>query len=149
MAAKDGDPKDGKMLGPWNMDVVRVSPNGRWVAYDSNESGRSEVYVQAFPPGEGKWQVSTSGGMEPAWREDGKEMYFVSGDKLIAVGVKTDLPVFDTEVSRPLFEVHLESTTRRTRYQVASNGQRFLINSPIQTTTPITVAINWATDLVR
>jgi Tol biopolymer transport system component/DNA-binding winged helix-turn-helix (wHTH) protein len=141
--------QDVKTLGPWNMEVVRISPNGRWVAYDSNESGRSEVYVQAFPPGQGKWQVSTAGGTEPAWREDGKEMYFVGGDKLIAVGVKTDQPVFETDVSRPLFEVHLESTTRRTRYQVASNGQRFLINLPIQTTTPITVAINWATDLAR
>jgi Tol biopolymer transport system component/DNA-binding winged helix-turn-helix (wHTH) protein len=138
-----------KMLGPWQMQVVRISPNSRWVTYDSNESGRSEVYVQAFPPGEGKWQVSTAGGIEPAWREDGKEIYFVSGDKLVAVGVKTDQPAFETEVARPLFEVHLESTTRRTRYQVASNGQRFLINLPIQTTTPITVAVNWAADLVR
>ena len=143
------DSKDAKPLGPFTMENVRISPNGRWVAYTSNESGRSEVYVQQFPPAEGKWQVSTAGGTEPAWREDGKELFFVSGDKLIAVNVKTDGPVFEAELSKPLFDVHLESTTRRTRYQVGSNGQRFLINLPIQTTTPITVSINWVTGLSR
>ena len=143
------DTKDGKLLGPYVMDNIRISPNSRWLAYTSTESGRSEVYVQAFPPGAGKWQISTAGGAEPAWREDGKELYFISDNKLFAVGVKTDGPIFSAEVSKPLFDVHLESTTRRTRYQVASNGQRFLINLPIQTTAPITLAINWANGLTR
>jgi len=143
------DTKDGKLLGPYVMDNIRISPNSRWLAYTSTETGRSEVYVQAFPPGAGKWQISTGGGAEPAWRQDGKELYFISDNKLFAVGVKTDGPIFSAEVSKPLFEVHLESTTRRTRYQVASNGQRFLINLPIQTTAPITLAINWASNLTR
>jgi hypothetical protein len=126
------------------MENSRLSPNGRWVAYTSNESGRSEVYVQSFPPSEGKWQISTEGGLEPNWRRDGKELYYTSGDKLIAMEVKTDSPVFEPGLAKPLFAVHLEATTRRSRYEAAANGRRFLINLPVESSSPVTVAINWA-----
>jgi len=132
-----------KPWGPFAMENARLSPNGRWVAYTSNQSGRSEVYVQSFPPSEGKWQVSADGGMEPTWRKDGKELYYVSGDKLVAMDVKTDAPVFEPGVARPLFSVHLEATTRRSRYEAAANGHRFLVNLPVESSSPLSVAINW------
>jgi Tol biopolymer transport system component len=134
----------GATLGPFALENPRISPNGRWVAYTSNQSGRSEVYVQSFPPAEGKWQISNSGGSEPAWREDGKELFFNSGEGLCAMPVKTDLPVFEPGVEKLLFPVRFETTVRRTHYQPASNGRRFLVNVPIEASSPITISINWA-----
>jgi eukaryotic-like serine/threonine-protein kinase len=136
-------PGGGKILGPYAMENPRISPNGRWVAYTSNQSGRSEVYVQNFLPSEGKWQISAMGGTEPAWRADGKELFFINADKLFAMQVKTDSLVFEPGVAKPLFSVRLETAVRRSRYQVAGNGQRFLINVPLESPSPITVSTNW------
>jgi Tol biopolymer transport system component/DNA-binding winged helix-turn-helix (wHTH) protein len=133
----------GKPTGPYAMEYPAISPDGRWVAYTSNESGRAEVYVQAFPPTEGRWQVSTSGGTEPLWRKDGKELYYLSGDRLMAVDVKTIGGAFEPGLSRSLFEVRLEFTRRRSRYQVADNGRRFLVNLPLESSSPVTITINW------
>ncbi len=133
----------GKRLGPFAMETPTISPNGRWVAYASTQSGRSEVSVQGFPALEGKWQVSSTGGAEPLWSRDGKELYFLSGSKLVALPVRTDAKVFESGPAKPLFEVALNSTARRTVYQVASQGQRFLFNLPLESSSPITVTINW------
>jgi eukaryotic-like serine/threonine-protein kinase len=133
----------GKPTGPYPMEYPSISPDNRWVAYTSNESGRAEVYVQSFPPTEGRWQVSTTGGTEPLWRKDGKELYYMSGDRLMAVEVKTNARAFEPGASRVLFEVRLESTRRRSRYQVADNGKRFLMNLPIESSSPVTVTVNW------
>ena len=111
------------------MEAPKISPNGRWVAYGSDTSGRSEVYVQSFPRAEGKWQVSTTGGTEPSWRGDGKELFYIRGDNLMAMSVRTDLQAFEFGVAKPLFEVQLETRPRR-RYQVAAKGQRFSLTSP-------------------
>ena len=134
----------GKVAGPYPMEYPAVSPDSRWVAYTSNESGRTEVYVQTFPPTEGRWQISTTGGTEPLWRNDGKELYYLSGDKLMAVEVKTNSGALEPGVARVLFEARLESTRRRSRYQVADNGRRFLVNLPIESSSPVTVTVNWA-----
>jgi eukaryotic-like serine/threonine-protein kinase len=134
----------GKPAGPFAMEYPRISPDGRWVAYTSDESGRTEVYVQSFPPTEGRWQVSTDGGTEPLWQQDNKELYYVSGDRFMAVDVKTSPRAFEARTPRILFEVHLESTRRRSRYQVADNGRRFLVNLPVESSSPVTVAVNWA-----
>jgi eukaryotic-like serine/threonine-protein kinase len=138
-------PADGseKRLGPFSMETPTISPNGRWVAYASNQSGRSEVYVQGFPSLEGKWQISSTGGAEPLWSPDGKELYFLSGNRLVAVPVRTDAKVFQPGAAKPLFEVALNSTARRTVYQVASLGQRFLFNLPLESSSPITITMNW------
>src|SRR5215469_991122 len=104
---------------------ANISPNGRWVAYQSSEPGREEVYVQSFPPSGSKWQVSTAGGEEPYWRRDGKEMFFISGKMLTAVEVQTDEMAFRSGRPMPLFAIRLEVEARRNRYQVAGNGQRF------------------------
>jgi Tol biopolymer transport system component/DNA-binding winged helix-turn-helix (wHTH) protein len=134
----------GKPTGPYPMEYPSVSPDGRWVAYTSTESGRIEVYVQSFPPTEGRWQVSTAGGTEPLWRKDGKELYYISGDRLMAVDVKPSTGAFESGIPKMLFEVRLESTRRRSRYQVADNGRRFLVNLPIESSSPVTVTLNWA-----
>jgi hypothetical protein len=83
------------------------------------------------------------GGTEPAWRADGKELFFINADKLFAMQVKTDSLVFEPGVAKPLFSVRLETAVRRSRYQVAGNGQRFLINVPLESPSPITVSTNW------
>ena len=134
---------NGKPLGPYQMDHATISPNGKWAAYTSDQSGRSEVYVQSFPNSDGKWQISTNGGTEPAWRKDGKELFYISGgNELIALAVKTESPAFESGVSRPLFKANVEARVRR-RYQVAANGQRFLLSVPVEVSAPITVVLNW------
>ena len=130
---------------------ANISPNGKWVAYQSNESGRQEVYVQSFPPSGSQWQVSTAGGEEPYWRGDGKEMFYISGKTLMAVDVNSDERAFRSEKPTPLFEVRLEVDSRRSRYQVTGDGQRFLVNVPLESTLsePITVVTNWVSGVKR
>jgi len=130
----------------------QFSPDGRWIAYVSNESGPDEVYVASFQgpggaPG-GKWQVSTSGGTQPRWRGDGKEIFFVSPapeNTLMAATVTARDTGFEVGAIKPLFAVR-PSGTPRNSYQVSADGQRFLVNmGPAQsaTPTPITVVVNW------
>ncbi len=102
----------------------RFSPDGRWIAYSSDESGRFEVYVRPFPGPGGKWQVSTSGGDLPEWRRDGKELFYLSADeKIMAVPVRLD-PAFQAGSPAALFPVPHIFT-----YQVSADGQRFLVNT--------------------
>ncbi|MBI3472582.1 MAG: PD40 domain-containing protein [Candidatus Solibacter usitatus] len=87
---------------PFSESQGQLSPDGRWVAYRSNESGKPEVYVQPFPPSGGKWQISTAGGHEPRWRRDGKELFYTLGQKIRAVPVKTEGATFEAGIpSRP------------------------------------------------
>ncbi|MGH9317676.1 MAG: TolB family protein, partial [Thermoanaerobaculia bacterium] len=125
------------------------SPDGRWIAYASNESGRFEIYVQPFPGPGGKWQISTAGGTAPVWRRDGKELFYLALDrKLMAVEVKTG-PAFEAGVARPLFQARLRNDPDR-EYDVSADGQRFLVNVPLaeETSPPITLVQNW-TALLR
>jgi Tol biopolymer transport system component/DNA-binding winged helix-turn-helix (wHTH) protein len=143
---------DRKPVGPLPIGLnPEISPNGRWVAYQSDESGRVEVYVQSFPPSGAKWMVSAAGGGEPHWRSDGRELFYIAGNRLIAVEVKSEAQVFEAAAPQPLFEVRLEALVRRNRYQVASNGQRFLVNVPLETPSSslITVVVNWSAGLKR
>jgi len=92
-----------------------ISPDGRWLAYHSTESGRSEVYVRPFPSGSGKWPVSTDGGVYMRWRRDGKELFYVnnvSGSPLMAVPIQTDGSTFRAGIPRVLFDTHLSAGTR-------------------------------------
>jgi Tol biopolymer transport system component len=125
----------------------QFASNSRWIAYRSNESGRDEVYVQGVSPdgarGQGKWQVSTAGGVEPRWRRDGKELFYLAGSTLMAVDVKTDGASFEAGIPKPLFETHVLGELRRNRYVVTRDGQRFLVVSTVeQTTEPIHVLVN-------
>jgi dipeptidyl aminopeptidase/acylaminoacyl peptidase len=127
------------------------SPNGRLVAYSSNESGRVEVHVQTFPLTDRQWPVSTTGGYEPRWRADGREMYYLSLDqKLMAVGVGPG-PSFGAPTK--LFQVRVagDANLNRTHYVPSRDGRRFLINTPTGDTAivPITVVLNWTAALKK
>ncbi len=135
------------------------SPDGRWIAYTSSESGRPEVYVRAFmAPGSaasssadpaGKWQVSRDSAQlqQPRWRADGKELFFVSRQTVMAVNVSL-APVFQSGNPQPLFRLPLTAT----RWDVTSDGKRFLATVPTdaaQDAEPITVVLNWTALLPR
>jgi eukaryotic-like serine/threonine-protein kinase len=132
---------------------ARFSPNGRYIAYSSNETGTYEVYVRSFPDPTSKWQVSSGGGQHPEWRHDGKELYFISSGKLVAVDVSTDGPQFQSGVPKPLFAVDFrpDRASGNGVYAVTGDGQRFLAvtNVEQQTIAPATVVMNWAADLKR
>jgi hypothetical protein len=122
----------------------------RWVAYSSIESRREiEVFVQSFPAGAGKFQVSTGGGTQPRWRRDGKELFYMAGNgKVMAVDVKT-APRFEAGIPHVLFESHISNPVAANafRYDVSADGQRFLINMQVRSEAtapqPVTVVLNW------
>jgi Tol biopolymer transport system component/predicted Ser/Thr protein kinase len=128
----------------------QFSPDGRWVAYWSDESGKNEVYVVPFPGPGGKWQVSTGGGQAPRWRQDGSEIFYVSPDnKLMAATVNGKDSSFEVGAIKPLFATRPGGP--RNWYTVSPDGQRFLINTaPEQATVePLTVVLNWTAGLKR
>ena len=126
---------------------ARFSPNGRYVAYTSDETGRYEIYVQTFPEHLGKWQISTFGGMEPSWRGDGKELFYLGAkDEMMEVEVNTDSQEFHAGVPKQLFQVPLVTGFGwRNRYAASADGQRFLMLLPSgeNVSSPITVVLNW------
>jgi Tol biopolymer transport system component/predicted Ser/Thr protein kinase len=128
-------------------DHARLSPDGRWIAYVSLESGRREVFVQNFPAAGGKWQVSNNGGTEPSWRGDGRELYFIEGADFKAVEVKAAGSSFEAGIPKTLFAVQLDSINRRSRYVATPDGKRFLfVTTPRSIdTTPFIVVQNWQT----
>ena len=133
----------------FNERFAKLSPNGQWLAYVSDETKRNEVYVQSFsgtPSGAGgKWQVSTSGGNYPVWSRDGKELFFIGSDqKLMAVEVNSGAK-FEAGVPKPLFE-----TRGATSFDVSKDG-RFLIATQTEqsASTPITVVVNWMAGLKK
>jgi Tol biopolymer transport system component len=125
----------------------RFSPNGRWIAYSSSESGTNQVYVRPFPPASGQWMVSTNGGTHARWRGDGKELFYMSADrKLMAVDVKEDGNRFAAGTPKPLFEIRTVAFfAGGSQYDVTDDGQRFLVNIPFEESspTPMTVVLNW------
>ncbi|MFY9979246.1 MAG: protein kinase [Candidatus Sulfotelmatobacter sp.] len=129
----------------------RFSPDGKWVAYASSESGKWEIYVTSFPEGDGKWQVSNAGGTEPRWRGDGKELFYLSPDnKMMSVSVKTGAN-FDAGTPAALFQAYpreFVATSEQFFYDVTRDGQKFLINTQLKSAkTPISVVLNWSSML--
>ena len=128
-----------------------VSSDGRWIAYQSDESGRYEVYVRPFPDAQGgKWQISSDSGTDPRWRRDGTELFYFAGDdKLMAVTVRPDASGFTTVKTESLFQV--AKTTNRTNYAVTADGQRFLVNAILDTgnAAGLTVVLNWTATLKK
>ncbi|MFP5208410.1 MAG: winged helix-turn-helix domain-containing protein [Acidobacteriota bacterium] len=133
--------------GAFGAHSASFSPNGRYVAYASNETGRLEVYVESFPRQTGKWEVSTSGGAEPVWRRDGKELYYLTpDDKLMAVAVSTVSGKFQAGIPKELFQAKLPPIAFwRNLYVASPDGQRFLMVVPANEVkpAPITVVVNW------
>ena len=125
---------------------ARFSPDGRYIAYTSDETGQNEVFIQTFPQHLGKWQVSNSGGMEPMWRRDGKELFYLRGDNTVmSASVRPDAGGFQAGIPKPLFAVQLAGTGLRNSYVVSPDGQRFLVLVPAGDARPepITVIVNW------
>ena len=142
---------------PFNERLGQFSPDGRWIAYTSDESGSLQVYVQSFPAGAGKFQVSTAGGSQPRWRREGKEMFYIGTDgRLMAVDVKTSAK-FEAGEPKALFDPQLlvrDSAEVYVHYDVTADGKRFLVNSlnsaadgPAEA--PITVVVNWLAGVKR
>jgi len=132
----------------------QFSPDGRWVAYASNESGKWEIFVAPFPGPGGNWKVSAAGGSEPRWRRDGRELFYLAPDgKLMAVEVKAGA-TFEAGAATPLFQTRRRVTVSSTdmfSYDVAPDGQRFLVAKDVGelTSSPLTVVLNWAEGLKR
>jgi serine/threonine protein kinase/Tol biopolymer transport system component len=132
----------------------RFSPDGRFMAYVSNESGTAQIYVQNFPPSGGKWMVSINGGSQPKWRRDGKELFFISADsKLMLVQVKSDGANFEAGTPQPLFEAHITAGPPivGSNYAISKDGQRFLLNVLAEDSSPDPAVFvqNWTTALKR
>ncbi|HEX4945602.1 MAG TPA: hypothetical protein VFZ34_02915, partial [Blastocatellia bacterium] len=134
---------------PFSETQGRFSPDGRWIAYTSNDQERIEVYVQTFPASGGKWQISTSGGSQPWWRSDGKELYYLSNDgKLMAVEVKPG-GSFEAGASRALFDLApSRAIGGGSSYAVTAAGDRFLFVTAREEAASLqfTVVTNWTTE---
>jgi Tol biopolymer transport system component len=134
---------------PFTEAQPQVSPNGQWIAYTSNQSGGDEVHIQRFPGGGEQKQVSAAGGVQPRWRHDGKELFYLAGNQnLMAVPVTTE-PTFTVGRGTPLFRTRLvaqgsQSVGFATMYDVTADGQRFLLNVlPDDPGPTITIVSNW------
>jgi hypothetical protein len=128
-----GDKKPVPLLQATYAEVYpQVSPDGRWMAYQSSETGRAEIYVKPFPQGEVKWQVSTDGGQYPRWRRDnGRELFYYFNNAVIAVDIRAVGSSIDPGVPRTLFGVGSPSAALAHapyhRFAVTADGQRFLV----------------------
>ena len=125
-----------------------LSPDRRWLAYASDVSGRLEVYVQSFPDGGGKRQISTGGGDNPRWRRDGRELFYHAGDgKIMAAPVRSG-ESFEMGAAISLFEFRAGTVEGFAPYAVTADGQRFLISAVVETESnaPLTVVVNWAAE---
>ena len=145
---------DGNTSRPWLQTAAMesypaISPNGQWVAYVSNESGPREVYVRPLS-GSGQYLVSTDGGVEPVWSRDGRELFYWNGDQLYVVGIGSG-ETFQRDTPVPLFERAHRAGTFSQGYDVAPDGQRFLIVTPEEQTvvSQLDLVQNWFTELER
>ncbi|MBM3767783.1 MAG: hypothetical protein FJW32_20540 [Acidobacteria bacterium] len=127
----------------------QVSPDGKWLAYDSSEVGGREVFVESIPPGKGKWQISRNGARGPRWRRDGKELYFADGLTLMAVEIGP-APGGAIQPGQPkaLFQMNTISSSDGYRFTVSPDGQRFYyvapMNSNVRAAPPaVTITLNW------
>ena len=128
----------------------RLSPDGRWLAYTSTESGREEVYVTHFPSGSGRWQVSQTGGTAPTWRGDSNEIYYIGVDGFFhSVTVNRKSGEFETDQVQTLFPVPFVAPIGNP-YDPSPDGQRFAFSTYPQTApTPLVLVTNWTTDLKK
>jgi eukaryotic-like serine/threonine-protein kinase len=128
----------------FNESQAQFSPDGKWMAYVSDESGGPQIYVQSFPMLSGKFQISSDGGTQPRWRRDGKELFYLAPDrKMMAVTVRTGA-TFEAGTPQTLFETTLDVAFLGPNYAVAADGQRFLLNTPVESASaPMTIVLNW------
>jgi eukaryotic-like serine/threonine-protein kinase len=133
--------------------VARFSPDGKWLAYASNESGRWEIYVTSFPAAHGKWQVSSAGGEQPKWRSDGKRVVLPRAGR--QDHGHTRYHRYQLRCGSPvvLFQANpreMVATSERFSYDVSKDGQRFLINTQLKSAlTPMSVVMDWTASLTK
>jgi hypothetical protein len=135
----------------------QISPDGRWIAYVSDVTGSPHVFVRPFDGGAGRWLISPSGGFEPRWRGDGRELFYLAPDRtLMSVDVRATSGTFVASDPHPLFRTNLAgsylgsafpNSRVRNEYQVAADGQRFLLNEPVEGASAyaVRVLVNWGT----
>jgi Tol biopolymer transport system component len=132
----------------------QFSPDGKWVAYASNESGRWEVYVSSFPAPGGNWKISSAGGSEPRWRSDGKEVFYLASDGKLMAATVNEGPPFEAGVAAALFQTRRReriSATDLFSYDVSADGQRFLVNTDVGevASSPLNLVLNGTPDARR
>jgi eukaryotic-like serine/threonine-protein kinase len=155
-SAAAGPPQPQRVLHSTAADVApQLSPDGLWLAYASDESGRREIYVRAFPDTGGTWQVSNDGGNEPLWNPNGRELFYRSGDRMMSVEVNT-AHGFASGKPRVLFTGRYRTTSNwwaRPNYDVSADGRRFLMLKDVggnsAPPTDVAVVLNWAAELRR
>jgi eukaryotic-like serine/threonine-protein kinase len=140
------------LQGPFNKRAPMFSPDGHWLVYESDKSGRDEIYVQPYPGPGGTEPVSTNGGTEPVWSRNGREIFYRIGDKMMSVNVTTQ-PRFSASKPTMLFvfdDRHTEPIAGTPNYDVSLDDQHFLMLKPseeVQAATQIHVALNWVEEL--
>jgi serine/threonine-protein kinase len=147
MLSLEGDHSD-FLATPFNETTPRFSPDGRWLAYVSNESGRSEIYVLPYPGAEARWPISTNGGIVPVWSRNGSELFYLQGGQVMVVAIQAE-PTFTAEKPRPLF-VGPYSGGGSGGFDVSLDGQRFVMVKRSETSAnQIHVITNWFEELKR
>jgi len=139
------------LVTPFDERSPMISPNGRWVAYISDESGQDEIYVQPFPVGGERWLISTGGGTEPMWSRDGRELFYRNGNQMMVVAADTE-PGYKAGTPRLLFEGQyiLDTAAGHPIYGTSPDGQHFLMSKPAEGSTgQINVVLNWFEELKR
>jgi len=143
---RPGETGDPKLIyqSEYSVDEPAISPDGKWVAYGSDESGRFEAYIARFPQWDERQQISTDGGMQPHWRQDGREIVYVAQDgRMMSVGVKAGASI---EALPPvlLFNSNLRPNGVIEQWTMSHDGSKFYVLSNIQEgEKPITVVVNW------
>jgi len=130
---------------PYVEDQTQVSPDGKWIAFNSDESGRWEVYVATFPGMTDKRQISIDGGMQPRWKRDSKELYYLSLDGTMMAATMAASRQPEPGMPRPLFQTRLSPSPNVPQYDVVADASRFLILEPAHSGgEPVTFVLNWA-----
>jgi serine/threonine-protein kinase len=131
-------------------ETPRLSPDGKWLAYASDESGKLEIYVRPFPTGGGRWQVSTDGGSEPLWSRRGDELFYRSGDQHLTAAQVRTAPTFSVGSRTRLFRtLNYGADPTYTRYDATPDGRRFIFARQPPSDRDLIVALNWAEELKR
>jgi Tol biopolymer transport system component len=139
------------MTTPFTIDELQVSPDGRWIAYNLDETGRAEVYIQPFLTSGERIRISRHGGCQPKWRQDGKELFYLALDgTMMALEIKTGAAL-EPGVPQPLFQTWINVDPGIDQYAVTGDGQRFIVITPAegQKPTPFNVVLNWTAALKK
>lgn len=144
----DGEPS-ALIHDPFDKRLPKISPDGRWLAYVSNESGRDEIYVQPFPELGKRWLISNAGGNEPVWSKNGQELFYRNGRRMMSVSIQT-APEFQPGTPQVLFEEEYEVDIYSDQsYDVTPDGQRFVMIQSQEQDIQIHVVLNWLEEVKR